>query len=396
VRNIKQAFGYLVVWCTCTLAAVQVDDLALKDVVSALQDARPERITIYLFTDDAGKRPFQAFRLDRQSEMATFLAHFEASQKAAKAPSSPCAARLLFETKDGLKWSFSIFGKYVAGMEVGMGGSRTGCTSSTIATWLFDRLEAGEHSLADEEKCNAGIQRYATLTGSIGLGEAASGFAKGNLLANGDFEQATAGKEDPTGWDRVNKLTTFWTDDPDNTGRGMVIKMDTDVYAKELEAREKEMASGGPVQEKPKTFVQEKHQYQTIGATYGVSYYSDPIPVKLGQAYRITLDEKGLFQKDFAAKVWVRGYGKIELNKGDFRDRRLFDFYMNMRNKDNRWKTWSAAFHPTKNTPAVKEIRVMLYAYWPRGTYYFDNVRVEAISMDEYRRAKKEERTDIR
>jgi hypothetical protein len=34
-------------------------------------------------------------------------------------------------------------------------------------------------------------------------------------------------------------------------------------------------------------------------------------------------------------------------------------------------------FSPTRVRPEVTEMRVMLYAYWPPGVYWFDNVRIE-------------------
>jgi hypothetical protein len=33
-------------------------------------------------------------------------------------------------------------------------------------------------------------------------------------------------------------------------------------------------------------------------------------------------------------------------------------------------------FSPTKNTPSVKYVRVLLYPFWPPGEYYVDNVRL--------------------
>jgi hypothetical protein len=31
-------------------------------------------------------------------------------------------------------------------------------------------------------------------------------------------------------------------------------------------------------------------------------------------------------------------------------------------------------------------MRVMLYAYWPPGVYWFDNVAIEPVSQDVYER----------
>ncbi len=43
------------------------------------------------------------------------------------------------------------------------------------------------------------------------------------------------------------------------------------------------------------------------------------------------------------------------------------------------WQTFSRRakpFHPTKYTPTVKYVRVLLYPFWPPGEYYVDNVRL--------------------
>ncbi len=43
------------------------------------------------------------------------------------------------------------------------------------------------------------------------------------------------------------------------------------------------------------------------------------------------------------------------------------------------WKTLSRRekpFSPTKYTPKVKYVRVLLYPFWPPGEYYVDNVRL--------------------
>ena len=60
------------------------------------------------------------------------------------------------------------------------------------------------------------------------------------------------------------------------------------------------------------------------------------------------------------------------------------------------WKTHTMVFHPTKTTPSVTTMRVMLYGYWPRGAYCFDDVSVVPISDEEYAKAKDTERSDVK
>jgi hypothetical protein len=43
------------------------------------------------------------------------------------------------------------------------------------------------------------------------------------------------------------------------------------------------------------------------------------------------------------------------------------------------WKTFSGEFHPTRFTPAVTEFKIMLFAYYPGGVAWFDNIHVTAV-----------------
>ena len=56
---------------------------------------------------------------------------------------------------------------------------------------------------------------------------------------------------------------------------------------------------------------------------------------------------------------------------------------------DEKWRRYARLFHPwrSKSTLGGKPLRpqylqVQLYAYWPPGTYYFDNVRLEVVGME--------------
>ena len=88
----------------------------------------------------------------------------------------------------------------------------------------------------------------------------------------------------------------------------------------------------------------------------------------------------------------MRGYGKLEV-RGEVEWRRIYDSLHTLRTNDPTWHTYTNVFHPTKNTPRVERIRVMLYSYWPRGEYRWDDVRIEPISDAAYREAKATERS---
>ncbi|MBE7463049.1 MAG: hypothetical protein HS116_06075 [Planctomycetes bacterium] len=215
-------------------------------------------------------------------------------------------------------------------------------------------------------------------------------------LKNGSFEEAEAPKKGlppaPLGWAHPDGLTSFWTSDPAAPERGKFIVLDTDVLEEEAKKRQAAMRAAAEKGEDPppapeKSEVGEARQYGAIGATYGVSFYSSKIACAPKQAYKISFDYRG----PGGAKVWVRGWGPF---RGE--ERRRWETIVNCRTAGDGWRHFEQAFHPTRRPQSkdkvayieVSYLRVMLYAYWPRGRYAFDNVKIEAISDEEYERLK--------
>jgi hypothetical protein len=187
------------------------------------------------------------------------------------------------------------------------------------------------------------------------------------LLPNGDFERADtrdAGK--PAFWDKPDGLGVQWVQlapEANAKGRGRAIRMDTAVSEKAMVAQ---WQKAGITQ-----WSIPKPANSAIAETYGLSFYSDPIPVRPGQAYRVTFDYRGA---SGGAKLWVRGWGQVGGVK-----RRRWETIVNCRVNDSGWTTFSQVFHPTKARPDVTEMRVMLFAYYPAGLYWFDNIRIEPV-----------------
>jgi hypothetical protein len=190
-----------------------------------------------------------------------------------------------------------------------------------------------------------------------------------SLLPNGGFDQANpTNAAIPLGWDRLDGLGVTW--EAGEAG-DRFIRMNTAVSEKDyvescrangLDKWVFPNAGGGP-----------------IAGTYGLSYYSDSIPVSTGQAYRLTFRFRG------GGKVWVRGYGQLRNE-----ERRLYDTVVNCRGTEKGWNTLSQCFHPTKHTPGVRTIRIMLYAYWPPGLYDFDEVALTPVSEAEWQACHRE------
>jgi hypothetical protein len=187
-----------------------------------------------------------------------------------------------------------------------------------------------------------------------------------SLLNNGDFEKTDPrDKDKPLGWDRVDGLGVQWTPAPE-AAHGKAIRMDTRVSEQAMQAQwiKTRLTNLWNIPKPGKN---------AIAETYGLSLYSDSMPVKAGQAYRITFDYKGA---NAGAKVWVRGWGMFQGEK-----RRRWETVITCHASGNGWTTISQVFHPTRSRPGVTEMRVMLFAFYPAGVYWFDNVRIEPVAQ---------------
>lgn len=206
------------------------------------------------------------------------------------------------------------------------------------------------------------------------LGSVAGAAGADSLLPNGGFQTAAAADPaKPAAWAKPDGLGVQWIDSGD-PAHGKAIRMDTRVSEKAM------------VEQWKKTGLTNewnipKAENNAIAETYGLSYYSDAIPVKPGQPYRISFDFKGASS---GGKVWVRGWGTVQ-----GKPRRLWETWVRCNSQGGGWSACSQVFFPTKFRPAVTEMRVMLFAYYPAGIYWFDNVRLEPISVQAYEAEKR-------
>jgi hypothetical protein len=193
-----------------------------------------------------------------------------------------------------------------------------------------------------------------------------------NLVVNGDFSRPDATDANrPLGWARPDGLGVSWKEPPGAAPgdvHGKAIIMDTAVSEKRMMEHWAEVgitdwnipkASGDPV-----------------AATYGLSYYSQAFPIEPGKAYRVSVAFHGA-----GAKIWVRGYGL--LTHGDVTEsRRLYEAVAELTPCDHGWAITTHDFNPTKHTPKVTEMKVMLFGYWPPGVKWFQDIKVQALSAD--------------
>ena len=221
-------------------------------------------------------------------------------------------------------------------------------------------------------------------------------------VVNGNFEEAVPGVVPyPKGWAHPDGYCISWITDSMAPEHGKVIMLDTDhnePVARKRQAQLREaLAKGSPLPAPPEAA--RGAGYGAIAGTYGVSFYSEKFTCKPKQAYKVSFDYRGA---SGGAKVWVRGWG---IFAGE--ERRRYETIVNCYVKATGWRHFEQAFHPTRRlgpkdtqyqSPEEREkhatytdiavMRVMLYAYWPPGQYWFDNIKVEEISDEEYRKLK--------
>jgi hypothetical protein len=75
-------------------------------------------------------------------------------------------------------------------------------------------------------------------------------------------------------------------------------------------------------------------------------------------------------------KLWFRAYGDVNGEK-----KRVYEGTVDCSSR-GAWKEFTGVFHPTKYRPNAAEFKIMLYAFYPAGVAWFDNVRVEAVDED--------------
>ncbi len=199
---------------------------------------------------------------------------------------------------------------------------------------------------------------------SVGAAEPAANAP--NLVVNGGLDQADpADARRPLGWERPDGLGVRWEDAPApaGAGHGKALRLDTAVS--EIGMMEQWKKVGITAWNIPNATA------DPVAATYGLSIYSQAFPITKGRSYRVSVAYHGAG----GAKVWVRGYGELTRPEG-VEKRRLYEAVAEVTASPQGWTVTAHDFAPTKHTPKVTEMKVMLFAYWPPGVSWFDDVRV--------------------
>lgn len=213
---------------------------------------------------------------------------------------------------------------------------------------------------------------------------------------NPGFENGE-GDDAPVGWDRMDGLCSFWVKGESPTGKCLLLE--TDVLDSQWLAWRKKWEKGARAKAAPTPLPTKPPKFDTVAGLHGAHVYSHWYKVKPGMRYRLSLDMKGKSAGMFFPKVWVKAYGEFPTKFGFKTQRReVYRAYLACRNK-GEWTHYTRLMHPTrqwddpdpkrnpdtpspkinpdqKQTPYPKWMRVYIYAYWPPGKYYFDNVEL--------------------
>ncbi len=230
--------------------------------------------------------------------------------------------------------------------------------------------------------------------------------AKDELVKNGGMEKGEGSQ--PAHWSPLDGITSTW--DSQNGHPGKCIHFDTSVLQKD----KKKFA------ENPENFKRGKGgQYDVVGAHEGAWAFAAPIDIPKGQRYFVlSCDVKGPSKGTelFNPMILIRGFQKVtEKNAGENsswfhehykdgvgyseqfgsdelrRNTREGDYLMVYRHSlvcrclaPNTWEHFEMGIQlPTIPKFQPERLLLKLYAYWPAGQYYFDNVSFRPSTKEE-------------
>jgi len=164
-----------------------------------------------------------------------------------------------------------------------------------------------------------------------------------NLVKNPGFEAAAAGGGGPAHW-QAPENQMAWISNPD--GPGKVLKYDMD---------------------------------KATAASYGLDFYSDWIPIEAGATYRFACRYKTLGP---TPKIFLKGYHPFPAQGGYPAQRReTYRRQVHPKGGKGAWHEVTADFVPEATTKAhtPEFLKVDLYAYWPKGVIYWDDVVLKKV-----------------
>ncbi len=210
-----------------------------------------------------------------------------------------------------------------------------------------------------------------------------------SIVANGDFERGRGFK--PACWNQVDGLCSYWIKS-NGSRQNRCIRFDTNVSQNQAWDWWRAIKNGADPRNAPTPIPTNPPHYNAVGGVEGVKLYSDFIPIVQGKTYLLSARLRGPAGGN--AKLFVKGYAMLPTAKSDtLKKREAWRTYMQCNTNGKAWKTYTQTFTIPKNLPSVRKrisrdevklyqpkikwIRVMLYAYWVVGNYYFDDVSIK-------------------
>lgn len=222
---------------------------------------------------------------------------------------------------------------------------------------------------------------------------------------NGDFDAGHAG------WDRPDNVSTMI--EPSD-GAGMCVRMRTDLHRDDWLKYQRDLLFGRASPDDPPD-IPTITGGESVAAAEGVHYKSQYIKATPGARYWLSAKFKG----DKGGKIFVKGFAnfahlarelpevsmvemdltpesfaamdpshRAELIKQDARKhpmrylREVYRWHLNCP-KTNKWVALAEVFPPRKTLSGdVHWLQIQLYAYWPAGSYYFDDVHLRMIAPE--------------
>ena len=164
-----------------------------------------------------------------------------------------------------------------------------------------------------------------------------------NLVRNPGFESPSAAGNGPADWQAVEKQMS-WAPNPD--GPGKVIKYDMD---------------------------------EATAGSYGLDFYSDWIEIQPGATYRFSCRYKS---EGPTPKIFLKGYHAFPPQEGFPADRReTYRRQVHPGGEKGQWNSVVADFIPEATRPEQHPafLKVDLYAYWPKGVIYWDDIVLKKV-----------------
>jgi hypothetical protein len=127
---------------------------------------------------------------------------------------------------------------------------------------------------------------------------------------------------------------------------------------------------------------------EDVAATYGMYFHSQPFDVEEGATYRIRWRFKTMAP---AVKLFIKGYDEFPKEFGfESQDREVWRSRKDPQQRPElkeytvgEWTEYGHDFVPFVDPPKAgrrpRYVRLMPYAYWPKGIVYWDDLVVKKI-----------------